>query len=94
MASATAAVAAFSSAFSREIRFHGIEDLTILGVFAAIVPESVDNQLLTGGSLAEGEAVRKIVREGNGQIIGFERVEGNIDLVQRGGCQKHFLLLF
>ena len=78
----------------REIPVHGFKNFCVLGIFATVVPKPVNNQLFTSGVRSKGETVIQILGKGNGKVIGFKGMEGDIDLMKGRGAQQHLLLLF
>ena len=56
-----------------------------------IVPQPVGNQLAALRGLAKFKTALQVGFEGYRQIVGFESMKGNIDLVQSGGGKQHIL---
>ena len=83
---------AFGDPFLWEMGLQGLDDLRVQRVRSAVIPKPIadDAFALSGG--AKVSAALQIGLKGNGNIIGFERMERNIHFVQSRGGQQNFLL--
>ena len=69
------------------------QDFLIHLVLATFIPESVDYDFVSFCHLTEPEAISEVVLKGNGQIVGFEGMERDVDLMQGRGGKKQLLFL-
>ena len=77
----------------REIASQCIRDGLVQSVCTAVVPEPVRYQESAIDILTELETICQVSVKGNRQIVGFEGMERDVDLVQSRGGKKHFLPL-